>query len=117
MLTPKQSQKETEEKKERKFAGISLGDLIKAMITGCISIIIAYIVFTWQVEKPRITWTRVNNAAHRSGNKTVQIDNISMTNLGVKDAENIECIVKLPGNKLDSLMIEPDTVRLTKTVT
>jgi hypothetical protein len=116
MATPRVTPKEMAEKTEKKILGLSIGDVLKLLIGGALSLAIAFAVYSWQAEKPRISWTVVSDAAHRSGNKTIQIANINIVNRGVKDAENLECIVKLPGSKIDDMEVTPDTIRYSKSL-
>ena len=89
---------------------------LKAALGGGVSLTIAFVVYNWQVEKPRITWTVTNSAIHKAGNKTLQISNIQLLNRGVKEAENLECTVRVPGSKIDDMEVTPDTIRFSKTV-
>lgn len=116
MAVPKERPRDVNDKPERKLLGVSMGDVLKALIGGVVSLTIASMVFTWQAEKPRITWTLVSSAIHKSGTKSIQIANINVANHGIKDAENIECVIRVAGSKIDDLDVGPDTIGLRKSV-
>ena len=104
--------------KEIKLLGVSLADFVKAIIGGIVSLSIAYIVYSWNAERPTITWEITHSATHKNKDgKTFGIYSIAVMNQGHKDVENLECRINFFGNAIDSFEILPPTFHYKKIIT
>jgi hypothetical protein len=99
------------EKTEPKFLGLTLGDVVKMGLTALLTLLVTLLIAWLTAKEPHLRFS-VSEPIQFQGEKfKVGILNVVITNDGSKEAENVECSMRLEGTKIREVKVSPENLK------
>ncbi len=99
---------DTTQKKELSFLGVTLADLSKTVIGLVVGVLLSLFGFWLTAKSPHLKVTVPETIMYKGEKNQVSILNVTVTNDGSKEAEEVECWLLIPGTKVQEVKAGPD---------
>ena len=99
---------DTTQKKEWSFLGVTLADLSKTVIGFVAGVLLSLFGFWLTAKSPHLKVTVPETIMYKGEKNQVSILNVTVTNDGSKEAEEVECWLLIPGTKVQEVKAGPD---------
>ncbi len=99
---------DTTQKDERSFLGVTLADLSKTVIGLVVGVLLTLFGFWLTARSPHLKVTVPETIMYKGEKNQVSILNVTVTNDGSKEAEEVECWLLIPGTKVQEVKAGPD---------
>ncbi len=99
---------DTTQKDEWSFLGVTLADLSKTVIGLVVGVLLTLFGFWLTARSPHLKVTVPETIMYKGEKNQVSILNVTVTNDGSKEAEEVECWLLIPGTKVQEVKAGPD---------